>query len=150
MHLRRRRATGARAVIDGIADVARRREIAEQAADATTRIAANIAKRSADLTSQAGERVGEVAHAVSAEGRALMEQPGRNRSTKKPRKPRLRHGALLAGVGAVLAYFLDPENGSDRRAAARRRISHTAQVAGDGLDKAAHVAHQTAEATGEE
>jgi len=139
-----------------MADSARRREIAEQAADAANRIASGVAKRSADLGAQMGERMTDVAHAVAEEGHALMEHQGKKleknvakgvKAVKKPRKHRLRKVVLLTGAGAVAAYFLDPNAGAERRAAAMRRTSTSAQTVGDGLEKAARVAHQTADAT---
>lgn len=125
----------------------------------TSRVAANVAKKSADLGkrsavlgSELGDRLGDVAHIVSEEGRALMEHHGKHenrgkiRRPKRPRRHRLRHAAMFAGVGAVAAYFFDPDNGTERRAAAQRRTSSSAQVVGDGLDRAAHLAHQASEA----
>lgn len=154
MHLPRKRKSGARAVIDGITEAARRSDLPERAADVATRIATQVAHTSADVGSQAGERVSEVAHAVSEEGRSRLEQrrkdrtsENKSRRTRKVRKRRVRRALALAGAGAVTAYFLDPDNGRERRVTARRRTSRSAQVVGDGLDAAAHVAHQAAEVT---
>lgn len=158
MHLGHKKVSRPQAVVEGMADPARRREIAEQAADAANRIATGVAKRSVDLGSQVGERLTEVAHVVSEEGQALMENQGtkleknlakgvKAAKTRKPRKHRLRRALMLTGVGAAAAYFLDPNAGAERRAALMRRTSTSAQTVGDGLDKAARVAHQTADAT---
>ena len=148
MKLRRKKTSKAQAVIDGVADAVKPREIADQASDAAVRVAKEVAKTSADLGSQVGEGMSDVAHALSEEGHAFMERHSKNRGIKKPRKHRLRKIALLSGAGAAAAYFFDPKAGSERRAAALRRTSTSAQVVGDGLDKAARVAHHTAEATG--
>ena len=171
MHLGHKQASRPQSVIEGIADPARRREIADQAADAASRIATEVAKRSADLSSQVGDRVSDVAQTVAEEGHELMEQHGKKlekkaaakaakaaavaqaakaakeTKDKKPRKHRLRKALLLSGFGALGAYFLDPKLGAERRAAVMRRTSTSAQAVGDGLDKAARVAHQTADAT---
>jgi len=120
---------------------------AVRTSDAADRIATDVAKRTADLSSQAGERMSDVAHVLTEEGRAVMEQHRKDRKAKKPRKHRLRNSAVLVGAGAAVAYFLDPQNGRDRREAAKRKTSTSAQTVGDSLDKAAQVAHQTAEAT---
>ncbi|MGN6162519.1 MAG: hypothetical protein ACTHOG_12560 [Marmoricola sp.] len=129
-------------------------QVAKRSADLGSQAGERLAKRSADLGSQAGERLGEVAQAVTEavteEGRALMAQRAANRSSKKAKKPRrhrIRRAALLAGGGALAAYFLDPQNGEQRRTTVMRRTSTSAQTVGDSLDKAAQVAHQTAEAT---
>ncbi|GAC1384370.1 MAG: hypothetical protein NVSMB48_19430 [Marmoricola sp.] len=155
MHLGHKKVSRPQAVVERMADPARRREIAEQAADAANRIATGVAKRSVDLGSQVGERLTDVAHAVTEEGHALMEHQGKKLEknlastikAKKPRKHRLRKVVLLTGAGAAAAYFLDPNAGAERRAAVLRRTSTSAQTVGDGLDKAARVAHQTADAT---
>lgn len=168
MHVRKQKVSRPQAVIEGLADPARRREIADQAAETASRIATEVAKRSADLSSQVGDKVSDVAQTVAEEGHEFMEQHGKklekkaaanaakaaavaaaakSAKTKKPRKHRLRKAVLLSGFGALGAYFLDPKLGAERRAAVMRKTSTSAQVVGDGLEKAAHVAHQTADAT---
>lgn len=147
MHLRLERKSGPQAVIEGMTDPARRRELAEQATDAATRIAADVAKRSGDLGSQVGERMSDVAHAVAEEGHELMHHYAKTQGSKKPRRHRLRNMAVIAGAGALAAYFLDPKNGAERRAAAMRRTNSSAQAVANGLDRAAEVAHHTADAT---
>lgn len=155
MHLRQKRTSRARAVIDELAEAARRSDVPERAADAAARIATQVAQTSAEVGSQAGVRLSEAAHAVTDEGRTLLEERRKDRSSKKAArstkaakkglKRRVRRGAVLTAVGAVTAYFLDPDNGQERRVAARRRTSRSAHVVGGGLDTAAHVAHRTAE-----
>jgi len=147
MRLGRKRTSPLQSAIEGVVEPAR--EIAEQATDTASRAASEIAKRSADLGSQVGERMNEMAGIVSHEGRALLERHGQGTRgkaarTKGPRKHRLRKLVLLSGGGALAAYFLDPQNGSERRAEARRRISRSAEVMGEGLDRGAHAAHQAA------
>lgn len=147
MKLRRKQTSKAQAVIDGVADAVKPREIADQASEAAVRVAKEVAKTSADLGSQVGGGMSEVAHALSEEGHAFMDRHAKKAKVKKPRRHRLRKLVLLSGAGAAAAYFLDPKAGPERRAAALRRTSTSAQVVGDGLDRAARVAHQTAEAT---
>lgn len=150
VQLRRKRASQLQSVIDTASDPKRRREIAEHASETAARIVADVAKKSADVGSRVGEKVTEVALAATEEGDHLMKHHQKDRKAKKPRRHRLRNAAFLTGLGAAAAYFFDPQNGTQRRAVAQRRTSSSAQAVGDSLDKAAHVAHQTAEATGAE
>lgn len=150
MHVGRKRASRLQSAIERVADPAR--EIAGQATDTASRVATDVTKKSADLGSQVGERMNDVVHVIAQEGHALLEQREKNvkdksAKGKKPRKHRLRKVALLTGIGAVAAYLLDPQNGSERRAAARRSLSTSAQVVGDSLDRGAHAAHQAADVT---
>lgn len=150
MHLRRNRTSGPRTLIDGLADPRQRREIAERtsglaerASDTAARVAAEVAKKSADATSRVGQSMSEIAHAVADDRHEVPVK----RQVRKPRKHRLRRSVLLVGLGAVVAYFFDPQRGTARRAAVLRRTSDSAQVLGDGLGQAARVAHQAADAT---
>lgn len=157
MHLRVKHKSGLQDAIDRVADPARRREIAENVVDVATRLASDVASKSADIGAQVGDKASDLAQTVSDEGRTLMEQRAEAKATakeeakkakgKKRRHHRVRNAVALTGVGAVAGYFLDPENGRARREAARRRTSTSSRVVGNGLDRAAQVAHQTAEAT---
>ncbi|MGN6722444.1 MAG: hypothetical protein ACTHJM_07515 [Marmoricola sp.] len=147
----RKRKSRLQTAIEEVADAAR--GIAEQATDAAPRVASEVAKRSTDLGSQVGEKMSDVVGTVAQEGQALMERHDKKSrdkavSRQRPRRHRLRKLVLLTGGGALAAYFLDPQNGGERRADARRRISRSADVMGDGLDRGAHAAHQAAVATG--
>jgi hypothetical protein len=157
MHRRQKPVARLHEAIDQVADPDRRREFAEQAAALATRVASEVAKRSADLGSQVADTASDAAQAVAAERDHLLEQHAekvrskeeavRTRKKSKPLKRRARRTLVSMGLGAVAAYFLDPKSGSDRRAAARRRTSTSAHVASKGFEKAATVAHRTSAAT---
>lgn len=69
--------------------------------------------------------------------------------TKPPRfrrgRRKLRKLVVVSGLGAAAAYFLDRQNGQERRDRARRRTSSSARHLGHGLESAAKVAHETAD-----
>lgn len=123
-------------------------ELTEAAPARIERAGSRAREASGDLRSHAGTAARSLAHAVALEfpARREVEPPARGERAPR-RRHRLRNSALIAGTGAVAAYFLDPANGSRRRRAAQRITSGSAQAAGVGFDKAARVAHHAAAAT---
>lgn len=151
MHMRRKKASWLQSAADRVTDPNWRQDVVGQASDKAghlateaAQLATEVARRSTnmatDLGSQVGERMNEVAHNVSDEAHGLLAE-----NKRKPRRHRLRNLFVLSGAGALAAYFLDPENGSERRTNARRRTSMSARHLANGLDRAAHAAYEAAD-----
>lgn len=88
---------------------------------------AEVARRSAVVG-------GRIALAVRAARAALVgEELGMHGSTHAQR---LRHAVLFTTLGAVVAFFLDPQSGARRRLAAMRVTGGAARAAGTGIGKA--------------
>lgn len=143
MHVRRKNRTWLQSATDRVTDPDWRKDVIDQASDKAVELASDVAQRSSDLGSHVAERMTEVAHHASDEAHTLLS----DRGGKPRRRHRLRNLALLTGAGAVGAYFLDPQNGSERRAKFRTRTSTSARHLGNGLDRAAHAAHEAADVT---
>ena len=154
MHMRRKKASWLQSAAARVTDETWRQDVVGHASDRAgqlvseaAQLATDVARRSThlatnvatDLGSQVGERMNEVAHNLSEEARLPAKYKG------KPRRHRLRNLFLLTGVGALAAYFFDPENGSARRAHARRRTSMSARHLANGLDRAANAAYGAAD-----
>ena len=155
MNLRRRRQTTKKKAETIAADLAARSaeaaalakdragDLVEVAPQKVSEVGAEVARRSADLRAHVAGAAHEIVRATAA-------NPRPDRTATKRRTHRVRNVTLIAGAGAVAAYFLDPTSGRARREAARRLTSGSANAASAGFDAAARAAHQAAEATAPE
>ncbi|MGE5612749.1 MAG: hypothetical protein ACM3UO_00540 [Bacillota bacterium] len=108
-------------------------------------VPAVVGQANTEMVERSARLGGRIAAAIRAARLALA---GRELVDKqRAHTHRIRHAVLFTAVGAVAAFFLDPQSGASRRSAARRATSSVAQTAGRRIGTPSEVATPDAEDT---